>query len=77
MKLTELIDLVNAYGSAMWSPSRMSVIYGCDCGCGGDSYTPEQWDEEEAAADEAIEAMKAFCKEHGFEYDGVHNDETE
>lgn len=24
-------------------PGRSSVIYGCDCGCGGDSYTLDEW----------------------------------
>lgn len=78
MKLSDLIQILNTYENAMYSPSRSEVRFGCDCGCGGDSYTAESWDAEEDAAAEAIVAMKAFCKEYGFEYDGVDNEtETE
>jgi len=27
-------------------PSCLEVHFGCDCGCGGDFYTPEDWDAE-------------------------------
>lgn len=31
------------YNPDNWSPDRMEVHFGCDCGCGGDSYTIESW----------------------------------
>jgi len=71
MKLSELHQLFLAYDNASWSPSRMSVKFGCDCGCGGDNYTAESWDAEEKEAEEAIAKMKEFCKEFGIEYDGI------
>lgn len=71
MKLSELIELTQDYDNASWSPSRMSVNLGCECGCGGDAYTVESWDAEEDAADEAIAKMKEFCAKFGIEYDGI------
>jgi predicted nucleic acid-binding Zn-ribbon protein len=71
MKFTELQDAFRDYENAMYSPSRSEVRFGCDCGCGGDSYTSESWDAEEEAAADAIERMKTICKEFGIEYDGV------
>lgn len=70
MKFSDVIKVVNAYDDTRWSPSRMNVIYGCDCGCGGDSYTEESWGAEEEAATEAIYNAKAFCESLGIEYDG-------
>ena len=71
MKLSELHEVFSAYESAMYSPSRSAVRFGCDCGCGGDSYTSESWDAEEQAAADAIVAMKTFCDENNIEYDGI------
>jgi hypothetical protein len=39
-------------------PSACNVRFGCDCGCGGDYYTYEQWSEGENAAEEAIKKLK-------------------
>lgn len=75
MKLSELEILFMDYDQAKWSPDRMGVHFGCDCGCGGDSYTPEQWDNEIAAADVYIMKMKKFCEEYGIEYDGIERDD--
>ena len=66
-----LDEIANAYRYAMYSPSRAGVHFGCDCGCGGDSYTSEEWDEEERLADEAIAAAKEFCEKNGITYDGI------
>lgn len=71
MKLSNIENLFAAYDQAKWSPSRMCVHFGCDCGCGGDSYTEESWDAEEEAADLAIQKMKALCQLIGVEYDGI------
>ena len=50
-------DLANYVHSIDYRPSALGVRFGCDCGCGGDSYTAEEWDEGEQLADEAIEAL--------------------
>jgi hypothetical protein len=71
MKLSELETLFWHYDEAKWSPSRMSVHFNCNCGCGGDRYTVESWDAEENAADETIKQMKQFCKNYNIEYDGI------
>jgi len=71
MKLSELEKLFAHYESARWSPSRMNVKIGCDCGCGGDMYTAESWRAEEDTADKTIKKMKQFCDKYGIEYDGV------
>jgi hypothetical protein len=71
MNWSDIVSLVADYETAMWSPTRMSVQFGCECGCGGDSYTKESWDEEEHAAHESIDAAIAFCEKHGITYDGI------
>jgi hypothetical protein len=71
MKFSELKELFDDYSYASSSPSRSAVIFGCDCGCGGDSYTEEEWDAEEDEADNAIAAMEQFCLKYGIEYDGI------
>ena len=73
MKYTfeDIHELFLDYNEAIWSPSRMDVHIDCGCGCGGDSYTLEQWNKEEQAAEEAIANMKAFCAVFGIEYTGV------
>lgn len=71
MKFSTIIEIVQAYESALWSPSRMHVHFGCDCGCGGDSYTAESWDAEELDASRAIEEAISLCAKLGIEYDGI------
>lgn len=39
---------------------RMSVRFNCDCGCGGDAYTAEEWDDMCERADEARARLIAF-----------------
>ena len=75
MKLSDLEILMSDYENAKWAPDRMGVHFGCDCGCGGDSYTAEQWDEECAAADIYINKMKEFCEKYNIDYDGIERDD--
>jgi hypothetical protein len=70
MKFSQLKELINNYEQALWSPSRMHVNFGCDCGCGGDTYTPESWDAEEQQAAVDIALMKLWCSNHNIEWDG-------
>lgn len=71
LKWSELIDLVENYRNALYSSSRLGVHFGCDCGCGGDFYTIEQWDEEEREAAKGIAAAKEFCEKNGIDFDGI------
>ena len=71
MKLSDIEQLFSEYAEAKWSPSRMGVHLGCDCGCGGDSYTIDTWEAEENSAQESIDNMKAFCIKYNFDYDGI------
>lgn len=43
MKLSEFFELVeNAKES---TPSEEGIHFGCDCGCGGEFYTGDDWDD--------------------------------
>lgn len=39
-------------------PSRSEVRFGCECGCGGDSYTIEEWETVCNAADVATQKLE-------------------
>jgi hypothetical protein len=43
MKFKELEDLVYSYRNPPWA---YNTKFGCDCGCGGDLFTVEEWDKE-------------------------------
>ncbi len=70
MKFSELLELVLNYNSVQFTPSRLGVTFGCDCGCGGDMYTREEWDEQESEAQKDIDKMKEWCYNNGIEWDG-------
>jgi hypothetical protein len=71
MKFSEIKQLFDDYDSALYSDAFNETRYGCDCGCGGDSYDSEDWDEMVEKADAAIEAMKKWCADNNIEYDGI------
>jgi len=71
MKFTELAKLVGDYNDMLYNDYDASVRYGCDCGCGGDSYTSEGWDAMLTERGEAIQAAIDVCNSLGIEYDGV------
>lgn len=62
MRFEHLKKLVEDYYSA---PSLSSVIFGCDCGCGGDWYNYEDWEYYENAS----EAAKKELQDFGVEFD--------
>ena len=62
MKYKDLYDLVEDYH---YDPRRSEVRFGCDCGCGGDYYTYEDW---VAVCDAADEAKRKLI-EFGVEFD--------
>lgn len=70
MKASELYSAVQDFESYyLHSDLNMEVHLGCECGCGGDSYTLESWNEMCNAADEARKEFKQFCESLGVEWD--------
>ena len=67
MKLSELEKMIS-YGLDS-TPSEISVILGCDCGCGGNYYTNEEWDKEHEDTLRARKKLKKFCKYNNIEID--------
>lgn len=44
MKASELYSVIQDFENYYLHSDLMSEVrFGCDCGCGGDSYTTEQW----------------------------------
>lgn len=70
--LSDLVQLFDSYSNALYGPELSEVRFGCDCGCGGDSYTSEEWDAEIEQNAKAIEDMKEFCKLIGVDYNGIY-----
>ena len=54
-------DELRALVSAVDDDERQAhVRFGCDCGCGGSSFTAESWDRMCEAADTAREKLRAI-----------------
>jgi len=43
-KLDICLEIADLHEVIMSSDINTGVHFGCDCGCGGDTYTSEQWD---------------------------------
>lgn len=69
MTFSELLQFIHNFEEATMTPSSLGVQFGCDCGCGGDTYTKEAWDKAEEASEKAVAEAKDFCTKHGFYYD--------
>lgn len=57
MNFNELLELISDIED---DPSRGEIRFGCDCGCGGDYYTEEEWDVQVAAAEVAVQKLVDF-----------------
>ena len=49
------------------SDLNSGMIFGCDCGCGGDYYSsnPDAWDDMFTDSDDAYDAFKELCTRLG------------
>ena len=52
-----LVDLADERRAISYSPLNDGSIPGCDCGCGGDSYSDEDWDFYQDAEDSYQEIL--------------------
>jgi hypothetical protein len=68
-KASDLLRAALGYDSAMWAPNYSEVHFGCDCGCGGDGYDPEEWDELCNGADQDVADFYKLCKSSDIEWD--------
>jgi len=69
VKLSD-IRKINTYIQTIYDdPLRMAVKFGCECGCGGNDYTLDEWDNIMADVNEAKAVIKKFCTEHNVEVD--------
>jgi hypothetical protein len=69
MKASEILLAALGYDSAMWAPNYQEIVYGCDCGCGGDSYDEEEFLELCKQADEDVARFHELCEKIGVEWD--------
>jgi len=70
MKATELFSFIQDFENYYLHSDLMSdVRFGCDCGCGGDSYILDSWNQMCNAADESRKEFKQFCESIGVEWD--------
>lgn len=71
LKMQDLLEVVSRYEYyVIKSDLNTGVHYGCDCGCGGDAYTQEGWDEMIRDYKEAIADMKELCQKLDIVYCG-------
>lgn len=70
MKATELYSIMQDFESYyLHSDLNMEVHFGCDCGCGGDSYSNEQWDSMCETAEQSRADFERVCEKLGVEWD--------
>jgi hypothetical protein len=70
MKASKMLDVVMEYHyNVERSDLRSNVIFGCECGCGGDSYDAESWKEMCEDYDKALADFNALCNTLGIEND--------
>lgn len=69
MKASELLEIFDNYLTYRYTPSDEGVRYGCECGCGGDYYSPEEWDEAHNVVYEARKAMAELLVKLNIEND--------
>lgn len=70
MKASELLTVVLDYDQLVrCSDLRSSVIFGCDCGCGGDYYDDEAWAQMCEGYDKSLAEFNALCNTLGIEND--------
>lgn len=70
MKVSELIDTVDRYREDyVFSDLNCHVSFGCDCGCGGDHYTPARWKKMVDTAMKAKTDLQKLCTKLGIEWD--------
>jgi hypothetical protein len=73
MKASELINIVQDYvSSVMYSDAYSDVRFGCDCGCGGDTYNDWTWHLMLEDHDEALKAFLSVCERLNIEDDMAH-----
>lgn len=72
MNISEFIEVYENYRQLyLDSDINMEVKFGCDCGCGGDYYTTEQWENMINAANEAKNNLIAFCIKNNIDYSSL------
>lgn len=65
----DVLEIVARYCDALNSDANCDVHFGCDCGCGGDSYTLEDFEIMCKEFDEAEQAFKELCEKFGIDFD--------
>ena len=65
----ELLEICEDYSSARWSDANNNTRFGCDCGCGGDLYTAEEWRDMIERADDAEKKFAELCEKLGIDFD--------
>lgn len=70
MKASEMLQIIQDYDQLVrHSDLRFNVIFGCECGCGGDSYDDESWAQMCEDYDKSLAKFNELCNTLGIEND--------
>ena len=69
MKASYILDIFEEYQYSKDALPDDSVIFGCDCGCGGGSYDFEEWIELHDNFKKCKNSLKNVLEEIGIEWD--------
>ena len=67
MTINDVVEIANLYAEISYHPINSEVRFGCDCGCGGDSYTEDEWDKESADLVEMKKELDVVCDKFNIE----------
>lgn len=71
MTWRDVLDLVYEYEDNVRDhPAHREIKYGCDCGCGGDAYSDEDWEAFDEAMSQTMMKVLDFCAANDIEYTG-------
>lgn len=70
MKLSQVISVLDNFSNnVIHTPFIEEVHFSCDCGCGGDSYTSDEWESLSKVYDATVDEAIVLCDQLGLIYD--------
>ena len=67
MTISDVVVIADLYREISYHPINTEVRFGCDCGCGGDAYTDDEWDKESDGLAKMEKELAVLCEKFTIE----------